>query len=67
VKSSGRTAVTVALLQNGDSRPTDHKAAFTCVPEVSNQALSLFFIYQDLPGLPMALRVSGRLTVLPTS
>ncbi|UUU18963.1 hypothetical protein [Streptomyces sp. DSM 40750] len=29
--------------------------------------LSLFFIYQDLPGLPMALRVSGRLTVLPTS
>ncbi|MGW8357819.1 hypothetical protein [Streptomyces wedmorensis] len=29
--------------------------------------LSLFFVYQDLPGLPMALRVSGRLTVLPTS
>lgn len=29
--------------------------------------LSLFFIYQDLPGLPMALRVSGRLTVLPTA
>ncbi len=29
--------------------------------------LSLFFIYQDLPGLPMAVRVSGRLTVLPTS
>ncbi|MFJ9908289.1 hypothetical protein ACIRVK_36420 [Streptomyces sp. NPDC101152] len=29
--------------------------------------LSLFFIYQDLPGLPMAFRVSGRLTVLPTS
>ncbi|MET8419132.1 hypothetical protein ABZV41_26550 [Streptomyces sp. NPDC005098] len=28
---------------------------------------SLFFIYQDLPGLPMALRLSGRLTVLPTS
>lgn len=33
---------------------------------VQKQAL-LFFIYQDLPGLPMALRVSGRLTVLPTS
>ncbi len=31
------------------------------------EQLSLFFIYQDLPGLPMALRVSGRLTVLPTS
>ncbi|MBH1934109.1 DUF4158 domain-containing protein [Streptomyces sp. AV19] len=29
--------------------------------------LSLFFFYQDRPGLPMALRVSGRLTVLPTS
>ncbi|MGW1617512.1 hypothetical protein ACWCQZ_51425, partial [Streptomyces sp. NPDC002285] len=29
------------------------------------QALSLFFIYQDLPGLPMALRVSGRLMVCP--
>lgn len=34
---------------------------------VPEQPLSLFFIYQDLPGLPMALRVSGRLTVLPTS
>lgn len=34
---------------------------------VSASELSLFFIYQDLPGLPMALRVSGRLTVLPTS
>ncbi|MFD3940056.1 hypothetical protein ACFWSF_35260 [Streptomyces sp. NPDC058611] len=34
---------------------------------VSRPKLSLFFIYQDLPGLPMALRVSGRLTVLPTS
>lgn len=31
------------------------------------QALSLFSIYQDLPGLPMALRGSGRLTFLPTS
>ncbi|MEU7728449.1 AMP-binding protein [Streptomyces sp. NPDC040724] len=29
--------------------------------------LSLFFIYQDLPGLPIAFRVSGRFTVLPTS
>lgn len=44
-----------------------------CVPGVGaqagvqKQALCLFFIYQDLPGLPMALRVSGRLTVLPTS
>jgi hypothetical protein len=34
---------------------------------VSIAMLSLFFIYQDLPGLPTALRVSGRLTVLPTS
>ena len=32
-----------------------------------SRRLSLIFIYQDLPGLPMALRVSGRLTVLPTS
>ncbi|MFJ5811215.1 hypothetical protein [Streptomyces sp. NPDC093093] len=30
-------------------------------------ASSFFPIYQDLPGLPMAFRVSGRLTVLPTS
>ncbi|MFE5540699.1 DUF6192 family protein [Streptomyces sp. NPDC056519] len=29
--------------------------------------LSLSFIYQDRPGFPMALRLSGRLVVLPTS
>ncbi|MEV6012464.1 DUF6875 domain-containing protein [Streptomyces sp. NPDC051976] len=33
----------------------------------AERTLSLIFIYQNLPGLPMALRVSGRLTVLPTS
>jgi hypothetical protein len=33
----------------------------------STPILSLFSINQDLPGLPMALRFSGRLTVLPTS
>jgi hypothetical protein len=35
--------------------------------ELMSPWLSLFFIRQDLPGLPMALRVSGRLTVLPMS
>ncbi|MGW1628413.1 FAD-dependent oxidoreductase, partial [Streptomyces anthocyanicus] len=34
-------------------------------PQRDSRALSLIFIYQDLLGLPMALRVSGRLTVLP--
>ncbi|MFG2563690.1 hypothetical protein, partial [Streptomyces sp. NPDC048496] len=47
-------------------RMITHVARFERDP-VCHNALSLFFIYQDLPGLPMALRVSGRLTVLPTS
>jgi hypothetical protein len=37
------------------------------VPVLVVRGFSLFFIYQDRPGLPMALRVSGRLAVLPTS
>lgn len=35
-------------------------------PGVVERLPSLFFVHQDLPGLPMALRVSGRSTALPT-
>lgn len=53
----------MAPQRSSEGRLGSQRSAFDCM----GKALSLSFIYQDLPGFPMALRVSGRLTVLPTS
>jgi hypothetical protein len=59
-------------LSKGTNTPVERRGVMTPSRHfvVAPFAMSLFFIYQDLPGLPMALRVSGvsgHLTVLPTS
>ncbi|WP_051781852.1 MULTISPECIES: hypothetical protein [unclassified Streptomyces] len=55
----------LARLLSGTSRKETVGAA--AVGPLVDATPSLFFVYQDLPGLPMALRVSRRSTVLPTS
>lgn len=60
--ASARDLITMDVAANLDRALTSGKPL---APPAGD--LSLFFIYQDRPGLPMALRASGRLTVFPTS